>query len=164
MGRRNRPFYRLIAIDSKKRREGREIERLGWYNPLKKEFSYKINEERILYWLEKGAEISKATKGIFKRSGLSYKWHLIDQGIKEEKIDALMEEWKINQGNREKLKIDKKKMKKTKASLSKEEVSEAAEEAAPEAEAAPAAAEVSETEDSDKKSNLKEDKNSKNKA
>ncbi len=88
MGRRNRPFYRLIAIDSKKRREGREIERLGWYNPLKKEFSYKINEERILYWLEKGAEISKATKGIFKRSGLSYKWHLIDQGIKEEKIEA----------------------------------------------------------------------------
>ena len=69
MGRRNRPFYRLIAIDSKKRREGREIERLGWYNPLKKEFSYKINEDRILYWLEKGAETSEATKGIFKRRG-----------------------------------------------------------------------------------------------
>ena len=102
MGRRNRPFYRLIAIDSKKRREGREIERLGWYNPLKKEFSYKINEDRILYWLEKGAETSEATKGIFKRSGLSYKWHLIGLGTKEEKIDtttSFIRDWSNNYKN-----------------------------------------------------------------
>ena len=66
MGRKKRPFYRLVAIDSRKRRDGLEVERLGWYNPIEKDFSYKINEERILYWLEKGAEISKATKGIFK--------------------------------------------------------------------------------------------------
>ena len=117
MGRKNRPFYRLIAIDSKKRREGLEIERLGWYNPLKEEFSYKINEERILYWMKKGAQASDATKGIFKRSGLSYKWHLISQGVKDTDIDSLMEEWKKNQLNREQAKTERKKIKKTEASI-----------------------------------------------
>ena len=34
MGRRKRPFYRIVAIDSKTRRDGREIERLGWFDPL----------------------------------------------------------------------------------------------------------------------------------
>ena len=126
MGRRNRPFYRLIAIDSKKRREGLEIERLGWYNPLNQGLSYKLNEDRVLYWLKEGAQASEATKGIFKRSGLSYKWHLINQGVKENEIDSLMEEWKKNQDQREKLKIERKKVKKTEASLSAETDAEAA--------------------------------------
>ena len=40
MGRKKRPFYRLVAIDSRKRRDGLEIERLGWYNPIHKDLSY----------------------------------------------------------------------------------------------------------------------------
>ena len=46
MGRKKRPFYRLVAIDSKKRRDGLEIERLGWYNPLEN------NQKRIRIPLE----------------------------------------------------------------------------------------------------------------
>ena len=56
MGRRNRPFYRLVAIDSRKRRDGKEIESLGWYDPLKKNDTYKLNDLRIKYWIEKGAQ------------------------------------------------------------------------------------------------------------
>jgi len=97
MGRKNRPFYRLIAIDSKKRREGREIERLGWYNPLNIDFSYSMNEERVLHWLNEGAEPSDAVKGIFKRSGLSYKWYLMNSGVKEDKIEELVSEWENRQ-------------------------------------------------------------------
>ena len=117
MGRKNRPFYRVIAIDSRKRREGLEIERLGWYNPLKENFSYQLNEERVLHWLKKGAQPSDATKGIFKRSGLSYKWHLTSIGKKDSEIEALMEEWAKNQESRENAKVERKKLKKTAASL-----------------------------------------------
>ena len=117
MGRKNRPFYRLIAIDSRKRREGLEIERLGWYNPLKENFSYQLDEERVLYWLKKGAQPSDATKGIFKRSGLSYKWHLISIGKKDSEIETLMEEWAKNQESRESAKAEQKKLKKTAASI-----------------------------------------------
>ena len=117
MGRKNRPFYRVIAIDSRKRREGLEIERLGWYNPLKENFSYQLNEERVLHWLKKGAQPSDATKGIFKRSGLSYKWHLTNIGKKDSEIEALMEEWTKNQKSRENAKAERKKLKKTAASL-----------------------------------------------
>ena len=48
MGRKKRPFYRLVAIDSKKRRDGLEIERLGWYNPSSVDESFKFNEEYLL--------------------------------------------------------------------------------------------------------------------
>ena len=64
MGRKKRRFYRLVAIDSKKRRDGLEIERLGWYNPIHKDFSYNMNEERILYWLNEGAQPSNTVLGL----------------------------------------------------------------------------------------------------
>ena len=42
MGRKKRPYYRLVAIDSKTRRDGREIERLGWYNPSSVDVQFKM--------------------------------------------------------------------------------------------------------------------------
>ena len=47
MGRKKRPFYRLVAIDSRKRRDGLEIERLGWYNPVQDNLSCEMKEDRI---------------------------------------------------------------------------------------------------------------------
>ena len=44
LGKKKRPFYRIVAIDSKKRRDGLEIERLGWYNPSSVEISLNMNE------------------------------------------------------------------------------------------------------------------------
>ena len=107
MGRKKRPFYRLVAIDSKKRRDGLEVERLGWYNPVEKDFSYNMDEERVLYWLNQGAQPSETVSGLFKRSGLSYKWDLIKKGTETAKIDELLSDWKERQKNREDLKIEK---------------------------------------------------------
>ena len=87
MGRKKRPFYRLVAIDSRKRRDGLEVERLGWYNPDEKDLSCQMNEERILYWLGQGAQPSDTVSGLFRRYGLSYKWELIKSGAKGEKVD-----------------------------------------------------------------------------
>jgi len=62
IGRRNRPFYRLIVIDSRKRRDGASIEQIGWYNPIDPKHSYEIMDDRILYWLGEGAIPSNAVK------------------------------------------------------------------------------------------------------
>ena len=55
MGRRKRPFYRIVAIDSRTRRDGPEIERLGWFDPLKTDVAIDLKEDRIIHWLEQGA-------------------------------------------------------------------------------------------------------------
>ena len=50
LGRKKRPFYRIVAIDSKKRRDGLEIERLGWYDPIAQDnLSIKLDEEKTKY-------------------------------------------------------------------------------------------------------------------
>lgn len=60
LGRRNRPFYRINAIDIRTRREGRVIENLGWYNPLENDPNKQIElkPERIQHWLAMGARPS----------------------------------------------------------------------------------------------------------
>ena len=93
LGRRKRPFYRLVAIDSKVRREGAEIERLGWFDPLNKDNHFSLNEDRIKHWLGIGASASQAAKGLFKKAGLSYKWHLEKNGASEVEVARLLEEW-----------------------------------------------------------------------
>ena len=67
IGRRNRPFYRLIVIDSRKKRDGAAIEQVGWYNPISTDNSYEINDERILHWLGEGAIPSDAVKKIMRQ-------------------------------------------------------------------------------------------------
>ena len=140
MGRKKRPFYRLVAIDSRKRRDGLEIERLGWYNPVHKDFSYEMKEDRILYWLQEGAQPSDTVSGLFRRSGLSYKWDLLKKGVKDDKIESLLSEWSQKQKAKEELRLEKKKSKKLKSAEISPEAEAAAEE--PAVEEAPEAEEA----------------------
>ena len=99
IGRRNRPFYRLIVIDSRKRRDGAAIEQVGWYNPIDPENSYEIKDDRILHWLGEGAIPSNAVKKIMKREGLSLRWHLMQQGVGEKEIEKELKKWELNREN-----------------------------------------------------------------
>ena len=96
IGRRNRPFYRLIVIDSRKRRDGAAIEEIGWYNPIDKNHSYEIKSDRLFHWLEQGAIASNAAKKLMKRDGLSLRWHLMQQGVDEKEIEKEMKKWELN--------------------------------------------------------------------
>ena len=96
IGRRNRPFYRLIVIDSRKRRDGASIEQIGWYNPIDPKHSYEIMDDRILYWLGEGAIPSNAVKKIMKREGLALRWHLMQQGVDEKEIEIEIKRWELN--------------------------------------------------------------------
>ena len=56
IGAKKKPFYRLVASDQRSPRDGRFIEQLGWYDPLKNPHQVKFDLERVDYWLSKGAQ------------------------------------------------------------------------------------------------------------
>ncbi len=64
MGRKKRPFYRIVVTDSRKRRDGGWIESIGYYNPLTEPEVVKFDEERLNYWLGVGAKMSDRVKKI----------------------------------------------------------------------------------------------------
>jgi small subunit ribosomal protein S16 len=76
MGRRNRPFFRINAIDSRSPRDGKIIEKVGHYDPIEKDKSKQVvlNTERIKYWLDKGAIPSDTVSQILLRSGIKHKY------------------------------------------------------------------------------------------
>ena len=70
MGSKQRPFYRVVAADSRSPRDGRFIETVGTYNPILKSDNVKIEEERVLYWLSKGAQPTDTVRNILSASGI----------------------------------------------------------------------------------------------
>jgi len=66
MGRKKLPFYRIVAIDSRKRRDGAPLEYLGWYDPMKKEAN--LNAPAIRKWLSVGAKPSDTVSGLLKKA------------------------------------------------------------------------------------------------
>ena len=72
MGRKNRPFYRIVAAEARSKRGGKEIEVLGHYDPLSadKEKQYVLNRDRIQYWLGVGAQPTDTVAGMIRRAGI----------------------------------------------------------------------------------------------
>lgn len=66
MGRKKKPFYRIVATDSRKRRDGGWIEELGYYNPNVKPAEIKFDAERLQYWKSVGAKLSDRVTKITK--------------------------------------------------------------------------------------------------
>ena len=74
MGKKKQPTYRVVAIDSRTKRDGEYIELIGTYNPLTKPASVKLNEEVALKWLGNGAIPSDTVKNLFKEAGIMKKF------------------------------------------------------------------------------------------
>ncbi|EHO41663.1 30S ribosomal protein S16 [Caldithrix abyssi] len=102
MGRKKRPFYRIVAADSRSPRDGRFIETLGTYNPLEEPASVEIQEERIFYWLQNGAQPTQTVKNLLRRKGLWLKWDLMKHGAAPEKIEEEFKKWEALQVERQK--------------------------------------------------------------
>lgn len=58
IGKKKAPKYRIIVADEREKREGRYIENIGFYDPIPNPYILKINEERLNFWLNKGAQLS----------------------------------------------------------------------------------------------------------
>ena len=111
-GAKKRPYYHIVVIDQKDRREGRCIERIGSYDPaLETDERIKLNVERLEYWVSKGAQISERVKYLKKYS--------LDP-------DNLSKRQKAKEKELEKLKIKRLKKKEAEAAPAEEKEAEAA--------------------------------------
>ena len=64
MGRKKKPFYRIVVTDSRKRRDGSWIESIGYYNPMSEPEVIKFDTERLAYWKGVGAKLSEQVASI----------------------------------------------------------------------------------------------------
>ena len=71
MGQKKAPFYRIIVADSKSPRDGRFIEEIGTYDPMKTPSEYHVNEELAKKWLANGAQPTETVARIFKATGIT---------------------------------------------------------------------------------------------
>ena len=74
MGSKQKPFYRIVAADSRCPRDGRFIETVGTYNPLKNPTEIKVDEEKALTWLNNGAQPTDTVRSILTESGIMKKY------------------------------------------------------------------------------------------
>lgn len=103
-GRGKRPFYQIVAADSRSPRDGRNIERLGDYNPLTLPATIHIDVDKTVSWLEKGAGYTDTVKAILKYKGILYKKHLL-RGLRKgaltpEQVEEKFVQWQEEHKNK----------------------------------------------------------------
>ncbi len=70
-GRKKRPFYRIVAANSEAKRDGKFLEILGTYDPLKDPAEIKVDAEKVRKWLDRGATASDTVRSIIAKAGVS---------------------------------------------------------------------------------------------
>jgi len=125
MGTKKRAFWRIVAIDSRMARDGRFIEILGYYNPMVEPPQIKVDDDRIYYWLNKGALPSEKVGQLLRKLGLMERWRLMRTGITIQELDAKIAERRLKQpklieGKEKKKRPSKKKAAKAAAAKSEE--------------------------------------------
>lgn len=74
MGMKKAPFYRLVVAEATSPRDGRFVEEIGYYNPTKNPAELKIDEEKALSWLAKGATPTDTTRSLLSQAGILKKF------------------------------------------------------------------------------------------
>ena len=69
VGAKNAPFFRIVVADGRSPRDGRFIEEIGSYQPLKRGDNFKLDLDRAKYWLSKGAQPSETVASFIKKAG-----------------------------------------------------------------------------------------------
>ena len=108
-GKKSKAFFHLVVADSRAKRDGKFIEKLGTYNPNTNPATIEINFDSALNWVQTGAEMSDTARALLSYKGILYKNHLIN-GIKkgaltEADVETKFAAWEAEKAN----KIDSKK-------------------------------------------------------
>ena len=69
-GAKKRPFYRVVVADSRRQRDGRFVEILGYYDPMAKPHTFKIDEEKVKGWIAEGAQPSTQAASLLRKHGI----------------------------------------------------------------------------------------------
>ncbi|MGE5455640.1 MAG: 30S ribosomal protein S16 [Ignavibacteriales bacterium] len=75
MGATKKPFYRIVAADSRSPRDGKFIELIGTYDPIKTPAEITVNEEVAMKWLQNGAIPTDTVRDLFSKKGIMEKFH-----------------------------------------------------------------------------------------
>lgn len=70
VGAKNKPAYRIVAMDSREPRDGKHLEILGFYDPKTDPATVQLKEDRILYWLSQGAQPTDTVLSLLKKHGI----------------------------------------------------------------------------------------------
>lgn len=70
MGCKKRPFYRIVAMDSATRRDGRALEYVGHYNPMVEPADISVDADKLKYWVERGAQPTDTVKALLRKAGV----------------------------------------------------------------------------------------------
>src|SRR4029077_11479681 len=70
-GAKKRPFYRMVAADSRRQRDGRFLEILGHYNPLTQPYELRVHKDKVEKWLNRGAQPSEQAASLFRSLGIT---------------------------------------------------------------------------------------------
>ncbi|MDP2172599.1 MAG: 30S ribosomal protein S16 [Candidatus Cloacimonadaceae bacterium] len=89
MGANDKPFYRIVAVDARVKRDGKYIECIGWYDPKPNPLKLNIETERAIYWMSVGAQPSDTVRSLLRKAGVLQIWH--ERKITEKKEEAAAE-------------------------------------------------------------------------
>ena len=91
-GARHMAFFRIVVADSRAPRDGRFIEQLGYYDPLKDPAVINLKSEKAIDWLSKGAQPSETVRALFSRVGIMETWHEMRKGRSYDELTHIEEE------------------------------------------------------------------------
>ena len=97
MGKKKQPIYKIVAVDSRVKRDGRFIDAVGLYNPSTNPMTITLREDRVFHWLERGAQPTDTVKNLLSRKGVWLKWGLKKKKADEATIAAEFEKWQMMQ-------------------------------------------------------------------
>jgi small subunit ribosomal protein S16 len=130
MGAKKRPFYRIVAADSRRARDGRFLEVLGTYNPITRPAEVKVHEDRLTKWLNDGAVPSDTVSSLLTQIGFAEKYHKAKAGADVSDIEIRST---IKERKKKTRKMKKAAMAKAEAAAAESQAKEAEEKAETEA-------------------------------
>ncbi|MEN9399377.1 MAG: hypothetical protein RL632_478 [Bacteroidota bacterium] len=95
-GKKSKAFFHIVAADSRSKRDGKFIEKIGTYNPNTNPATIEINFDAAIKWVQVGAEMTDTARAIMSYKGVLYKNHLLN-GVKKGALTADQVEAKFNQ-------------------------------------------------------------------
>jgi len=109
-GKKGKPFFHLVAADSRAKRDGKFIEKLGTYKPTANPAVINSNFEATLNWVQTGAEMSDTARAILSYKGVLYKNHLLN-GVKKgaltvEQVEEKFAQWLADKDSKVQNKVD----------------------------------------------------------
>jgi len=92
MGAIDKPFYRIVAVDSRLKRDGKYLESVGYYDPKTNPLTLKVDTDKVIKWLKVGAQPTDTVRSLFRKAGVMEIWHKMRYVKSEENKAETVEE------------------------------------------------------------------------